>query len=531
MNTKPLKKQALIRIGLTIAILILVNIISVRIFARMDVTDNKIYTLSDASKQAMRNLDDRVSVRAYFTEDLPAPYNMNRRELLDELNEYKAYSRGNLQFEFIDPTGEKGEQEAQQQGIQPVQVQVVKEDRFEVKRAYMGLVILYEDKKEVIPVIQNTSTLEYDITSTIKRLTTKTQKKIGFLTGQGEPPLSEVSHVKDILDKQYQVTAVDISKGKPVTSDIAALIIMAPTKRFSEPEKYQIDQYIMGGGKVAFLLNEVDASLQQRFGRATDLNIEDLLENYGLRINPDLVRDGRCASVNIVQQQFGFNIQSQVPFPYLPLVSNFNKDNMMVKDLQGIVLFFASSVDTTGLAARNLHGEIIMRTSKQSGRLTGFFTWDPVHQYTPEEAQRDFAESGIPLAALVYGQFKSFYAGKEVPKDTSAGSVPPSGNAIPMSPASRIILVGDGDFGRDQYLGNRDNLTFVANMVDYLVDDAGLITIRSKDVSMPPLEQVSDGTKKMVKYGNLVVPPLLVLGYGLFRWRARKARKKIMSAA
>lgn len=527
MNTKPLKTQALLRIGLTIAILILINIISVRIFARMDVTGNKLYTLSDASKQEMGNLDDRVTIRAYFTEDLPSPYNMNRRALLDELNEYKAYSKGNLQFEFIDPTGEKGEQEAQQQGIQPVQVQVVKEDKFEVKRAYMGLVILYEDKKEVLPVIQNTSTLEYDITSTIKRLTTKTQKKIAFLSGQGEPPLSELSHVQQQLGKQYQVTTVDISKGKPVPTDVAALIIMAPTQRFSEPDKYQIDQYIMGGGKVAFLLNKVDANLQQRFGRTTDLNIEDLLENYGLRINPDLVRDSRCASVNIVQQQFGFNIQSQVPFPYLPLVSDFNKDNMMVKDLQGIVFFFASSVDTTSLAAKNLQGEVIMHSSKESGRQTGFFMFDPLQQYKRE----DFGEKGIPLAVLVYGQFKSFYAGKEAPKDTSTGAVPPSGNTIPMSPASRVVLVGDGDFGRDQYLGNRDNLTFFANMVDYLVDDAGLITIRSKDVSMPPLEQVSDGTKKMVKYGNLIVPPLLVLGYGLFRWRARKARRKIMSAA
>ena len=97
-----------------------------------------------------------------------------------------------------------------------------------------------------------------------------------------------------------------------------------------------------------------------------------------------------------------------------------------------------------------------------------------------------------------------------------------------MSPASRIILIGDGDFARDQYLGNRDNLTFFANMVDYLVDDAGLITIRTKDVSPPTLDQVSDGTKKMLKYGNLVVPPLLVLAYGLFRWRLRRARKKGM---
>ena len=198
----------------------------------------------------------------------------------------------------------------------------------------------------------------------------------------------------------------------------------------------------------------------------------------------------------------------------------------MVKDLQGIVLFFASSIDTANLAAKNLQGEIIIRSSKESGRQTGFFMFDPLQQYKRE----DFPDRGIPLAAVVYGQFRSFYAGKEVPKDTSASAAPPSGNTVQMSPASRIVLVGDGDFSRDQYLGNRDNITFFANMVDYLVDDAGLITIRTKDVSMPPLEQVSDGTKKMLKYGNLIFPPLMVIGYGLFRWRVRKARKKIMSA-
>ena len=525
MNTKSLKAQTLLRAGIVLAVLVLLNIISVRLFGRLDVTKNKLYTLSDASKEFMRNLDDKVTIKAYFTEDLPSPYNMNRREVLDELNEYKAYSKGNLQFEFIDPTGEKAEQDAQQQGIQPVQVQVVKEDKFEVKRAYMGMVILYEDKKEVLPVVQNTSTLEYDLSSTIKRLTSKTQKKIGFLSGHGEPNMSELSKVQQLLSKQYPVTTVDVSKGKPVPTDISALIIMAPTQRFPETDKYQIDQYLMGGGKVAFLLNKVDASLQQRMGRVMELNIEDMLENYGLRINPDLIRDSRCASVSIVQQQFGFNIQSQVPFPYLPIAADFNKDNMMVKDLQGLVLFFVSSVDTAGLAAKNLHGEILMRSSKESGRQTGFFMFDPLQRYQRE----DFAEKGIPLAALVYGQFKSYYAGKEIPRDTSAGATPPSGNTIPMSPPSRIVLVGDGDFPRDQYLSNRDNLTFFANMVDYLVDDAGLITIRSKDVSMPPLEQVSDGTKKILKYANLVVPPLLVLGYGLFRWRVRKARKKMMS--
>ena len=525
MTTKSLKSQTLLTLGIVLVILILLNIVSIRVFGRIDVTRNKLFSLSDASKQLVRSLDDRVTVRAYFTEDLPDPYNNTRRTVLDELNEYKAYSHGNLQFEFINPEGEKGEQDAQQQGIAPVQVQVVKEDKFEVKRAYMGLVLLYEDRKESLPVIQNPSTLEYDISSAIKRLITRTQKKIGFLQGQGEPALSELNGVQQALSKQYSLAPVDLSKGAEVPPDVTVLVVMAPKQRFTEPQKFQIDQYLMRGGKIAFLLNRVDADLQNRFGRAVDPGLEDLLLSYGLRVNADLVRDERCASISIRQQQYGFTIQSQVPFPYIPVAGNFSKDDPMVKDLQGIVLFFASSVDTVNLAARNLGGEILMRSSKESGRMTGpYFYFDPLQHWTRE----DFTEQEIPLGILVHGVFRSAYAGKPVPADTAAGSLPPTSNPLTVSPETRVVLIGDGDFVRDQYLGNKDNLTFFANMMDYLVDDAGLITIRSKEVAMPPLEPVSDAAKKVVKYGDLIVPPLLAVGYGLFRWRMRKMRKKAL---
>ncbi len=523
MSRKNLKSQTLTRIGIVAVILILLNIVSVRLFGRLDLTKNSVYSLSDASKNLVKNLDDRLTVKAYFTEDLPAPYNNVRRTVLDQLNEYKAYSRGNLQFEFIDPSGEKGEQEAQQQGIQPVQVQVINEDKLELKRGYMGLVLMYEDRKEVIPVVQNMSTLEYDLSSTIKRLTHTTRKKIGLLTGQGEATMSDIQRAYQHLSRQYDVQTVDVSKGQPIT-DVDVLIVMAPKNPFSDVAKYQIDQHIMRGGKVAFLLNKVDADLQQRFGRALELRIEDMLEHYGLRINPDLVRDAQCAPINIVQQQYGFSIQSQVQFPYIPIASEVSKDNMMVKNLQGIVLFFVSSIDTTNLTSKGLHGDILLRSSKQSGRQTQVFYFDPMARYTRDM----FSDQYIPLAAVVSGKFKSFFADKPVPHDTSAGVTPPTGTPLTQSPETRLVLVGDGDFAKDQYLGGRDNLAFFANMVDYLADDAGLITIRSKDVSPPPLEQVSDGTKKVYKYANMLLPPLLVMGYGLLRWRIRKARRKAL---
>lgn len=530
MNAKTLRTQTITRVAVVFGILVLLNFVSVRLFGRFDLTRNDLFSLSDASKQLVRSLDDRLTVKAYFTEGLPAPHNNTRRVVLDELNEFKAYSRGNLQFEFISPEGEKGEQEAQQQGIAPVQAQVIKNDKLEVMRGYMGLVFLYEDKKEVIPVVQNTGTLEYDIASTIKRLTTKTRKKVAFLTGHGEPGLNELSKVQQVIGKQYTVTTVDVSKGKPVPTDISALIVMAPTSRLPETDKFQIDQYIMGGGKVAFLLNRIEANLQQQFGRPMEIGLDDMLATYGLKVNEDLVRDEQCANISIQQQQFGFNMVSQVPFPFIPLASDFSKSNIMVKDLQGVMLFFVSSIDTAGAAAKNLRADILMASSEQSGRQTGFFMFDPTHRYTREEFTKEFGESHIPLAAVVEGQFKSAFAGKPVPVDTAAGAIPPSGSPLEQSPETRVVLVGDGDFARDQYLGNRDNISFFANMVDYLVDDAGLITIRAKDVSLPPLEQVEDGTKKMIKYGDLILPPAIIAGYGLFRWRVRKLRRKAMES-
>ncbi len=525
MNTNTAKTQTLIRLGIVLAILVLLNFISVRFFGRIDMTRSGLFTLADASKSLVGNLDDKVTIKAYFTEDLPSPYNNHRRLLLDQLNEYRAYAKGNLQFEFIDPVDEKGKMEAQQQGIAPVQVQVVKEDKFEVKQAFMGVVFLYEDRKEVIPVVQNPATLEYEISSTIKRLTNRTQKKIGFLAGHGEPGLQELRRVQEMLRRQYELTPVDVSKGKSVPSDIAALVVMAPTTPLPETDKYQIDQYIMSGGRAAFLINRIDANLQNQYGRPLDVNTDDLLHQYGVRINQDLVRDLQCASVTIVQQQFGFSMQSQVPFPYLPLVSNFSKNSVMVKDLQSLVLFFGSSLDTTGAAAKGLRAEILATSSKEAGRQTGMFAFDPLRRYTQEE----FQEKEIPLAASTEGKFTSLYAGKSAPVDTAADAIAPASAPVASSPETRIVVVGDGDFARDQYMGgSKDNLSFFANVIDYLVDDAGLITIRSKDASFVPLDQVSDGTKKAIKYANLVVPPLIVLVYGVLRWRMRKARKKAL---
>jgi gliding-associated putative ABC transporter substrate-binding component GldG len=523
-----MQRQTLIRVALILGILIFLNLVSVKLFTRFDMTGNKIYTLSPASKNLVKSLDDKFVVKAYFTSDLPAPYNNNRRLLQDQLDEYRAYAGGNFQYEFIDPgkTPEL-EQEAQRYGIPPVQVQVVKEDKMQIEKAYMGLVFLYLDKQEQLPVLQSLDNLEYEISSTIKKMTSKSLKKIGFLTGHEEPKMDAFKALKQNLDKQYDVTTVDLAGGRQIPPDVSALVIDAPTKPFKQWEKYLIDQYIMAGGRVAFFINKIDINLQSQQGRPMNVDLDDLIEAYGVRENTDLVRDARCAMVSVRQQAGFFVIQNQVPFYYLPMASEFNKTSPIVKDLGSVVFYFVSSLDTTPAKGKGYKVNVLVQSSKKSGRQENIFILNPGAPATEDM----FKESNIPLVVTVEGNFSSAFETKQFTPDSGVNIN--LSNKLTKGTNSKIVVVGDGDFLQDQYSGgNKDNINLASNLIDYLADDIGLAAIRSRDTSPKPLDEVSEGTRSMVKGINLFIPPLLIILFGVFRWRWRVGmRKRLESRA
>ncbi|HLX13159.1 MAG TPA: Gldg family protein [Bacteroidota bacterium] len=519
-----MQKQAIFRTILILGILIFVNLLSIKLFTRIDLTGNKMYTLAPASKNLVKSLDDKFLVKAYFTADLPSPYNNNRRYLQDELDEYRAYSGGNFQYEFIDPgTKEDLKTEAQRYGVPPVQVQVLKEDKLQVQEAYMGLVFLYGDKQEKLPVIQNLDNLEYEISSTMKKMTAKDLKKVGFLQGHDEPKLDALGQLKEGLDKQYEVTTVDMTGGKAIPSDIAVLAIVAPDKPFKSWEKYLIDQYIMRGGHVAFLLNKVKMSLQSQQGSAEDINLDDMLESYGVRENTDLVRDERCAMVSVRQQMGMFVMQNQIPFYYLPMASDFSKTSPIVKDLGSVIFYFVSSLDTSFAKPKGLQVNTLITTSKKSGRLENVFYINPTAPATEDM----FKESYIPLAVTVEGSFPSAFTNKSVELDSSVAMAIDTTKKMTTGMKSKIVIVGDGDFLQDQYSGgNKDNIIFASNLIDYLADDIGLAAIRSRDTAPRPLEEVTEGTRNWVKMADLGGPPVLIMLFGIFRWRWRSAARK-----
>ncbi len=518
---KKIKQQIWIQTILIIGIVVFINIISVRIFTRLDLTSSKAYSLSEASKDLVRSLDDKFLVKAYFTADLPAPYNNHRRFLQDQLDDYKAYSKGNFQYEFIDPSkNQELEQEAQRYNIPPVQVQVIKDDKLQIEKAYMGLVFLYGDKQENIPVVKNLDKLEYDISSKIKKLTSHNQIKIGISSGHGEPDFEKIKQFRELLSEQYNITSVNISNGNPIPDDISALLVIAPRDKFTEADKYSIDQYLMKGGKIAFFINQIDATLQSQMGQTLNLNLDDLFENYGFKVRADLVRDTRCANVTISQQAGFMTFQSQIPYPYLPIASEFNPNNIVVKNLGPVLFHFVSSIDTSLAKAKGLNIEVLLTSSNKSGRMEGFFIINPTLPFT----QDMFKESYLPFAVSVEGAFKSYFSDKDPQLDSTTQIT--TANKLLNSPKTKIIVVGDGDFIQDQYIGTRDNLVFANNLVDWLVDDIGLTTIRSKDIAIKPLEEVSDATRTFVKSVNLVIPPLIMVVTGIIRWRLKVSRRK-----
>ena len=514
--------NSLIFILLTLAIVILLNFISWHLFKRIDLTEGRIFSLSQASKEAVRNLDDRLIVKAYFSKDLPSPYNNQALYLRDKLEEYKAYSRGKFQYEFIDPgSEEKLQREAQSYRIPPLQVNVREKGKIEIKQVYMGLVMLYEDKSEAMPVIKQVLGLEYDLTAAIKRITSTELMTVGFLTGHDEPDLQEdLSTISGSLLRQYTVIPVDVSDGSMVADDVAILVIAAPQTPFSDWEKYAIDQYIMAGGKVAFLIDKVKADISTSTAEPLNLELDDWLKNYGISIQNNLVYDALNTPINITRRQGFITISNQVSYPFFPQVTSFNRENSIVRDLENISLYFVSSLDTNAASAQGLQIEPLAFSSDKSGMQRGRYEINPFQQMR----NLPYNQRHFPLAAAIRGTFKSFFADKEAPEGASSGP----GEMLTESLENRMIVVGDGDFMRDKYRMNQSSITFFLNIVDWLAQDEDLITIRSKNITDRPLKEISNTSRIFLLLSVISGTPLLVVVGGFIHWMRRSRKRRVL---
>jgi len=519
------KSAAGILIIIVLAILVIINLISLNFFSRADLTDNDIYSLTDSSRDLVERLNDRLTIKAYVSNDLPAPHNSDARYIKDLLDDYKAYSSGYLRYEFIDPVKDNKEEEAAGYRIPPVQFNVFRNDKTEFIKGYKGLVILHGDKHETIQFVENTTNLEYDLSRAINKLTQSEIPTIAFTSGNGEPDMSTgLNWANQMLQKEYRVQFLNLDDLKLIPPEVKVLCIVAPKATMSDWELYVIDQFLMRGGRLACLIDGFYIDVQQSLVQPIDNGLDSLMYFYGAGIRKSLVIDQQCNMVPVTRNMGNFQMQSMVKYPFYINVQSFNEDNPIVKALRSFDLLFTSPLDLKPDLNTATERQILLTSSGKSGSRAVPVDISPEKKYFDEE----FPDKNLPLAAALTGHFESYFNDKAIPRYIGNDTVNtmPIPEKIDRTEDGRVIVFGNGSFITDDNRRNNNAFIVLMNIADWLTQDKGLISIRSKQVTGRMLKVTSDGTRKIVKYINMFAMPLLVILFGVIRWQFKKSLRK-----
>lgn len=473
--------------------------ISTKLYFRLDFTEDRRYTLSEASEDVLTSLDDVITVKAYFSEDLPTQLLSTRQDFEDLLLEYENRSGGNIVYEFISPNEDEAiEAEAQQAGISPIIVNVTDKDQVQQLKAYMGALLIMGDRKEIIPVIQPGVDMEYGLTTAVKKLAVTDKPKIAFLQGHGEPVLQEVVQLAQQLTVLYDIEPFQLSDTSTIPSYYRAVLMIRPTDTIPAYDLAKIDQFLAGGGSFFLSYGNLNGDLSSGYlSQAPNIGITDWLRSKGINMGNQFIVDTECGAVSVRQQVGGRGFSSQVRFPYFPRISNFN-EHPATQGLENLMLPFVSSLGYVGQDSA-MNYTPLMLTSSTSG-----FAQTPGYvDINKKWETSDFSEGEQVLALALDG--------------------PIQGNQH-----ARMVVVSNGDFainGNPPQQISADNINFASNSIDWLSDDTGLIDLRTKGITSRPLDAVEDTTRELIKWGNVIVPIFFVLLYAVIR-RQRNARKR-----
>lgn len=485
--------------ALIIGIVIVLNLLADEYHFRLDLTEDQQYTLSQATRDILEDLEEPVTVKAYFSEELPPNIIKTRKDFRDLLVEYANISDDQLVYEFIDPNKEENyEQEAIEKGIRPVVFYSREKDQAKQQKAFLGATVHLGEKTEVIPYIQPGAAMEYALSTAIKKLSIEDKPVVGFITGHGEASLSEMSQVNQQLSILYETREIQLTDSSSVPENITTLALIRPTDSIPATHFAQLDTFLEKGGKLLVALNSVDADLRTRYGSARDNGLKTWLQKKGIDVQDNFVIDAQCGSVSMPEQLGIFTIQRQIAFPYVPIVSTFS-DHPITTGLETVMFEFASEVRFNGDSTKQFYP--LAFTSEQSDALPAPQFFDLAKDWT----ENDFSREHIPVAAAIEGN--------------------------PM----KMVVIADGDFpvnGPPQQARELqpDNVNLLSNAIDWLSDDTGLIALRTKGVVSRPIRELEETTKTILKYMNFLLPLFLVVGYGIFRaQRNRMTRLKRMS--
>ncbi len=555
---RSLKGQSITQLILLTGILFFINVVAQFVFARFDMTQEKRYSLSESSKNLSKNLKDIVYLKIYLDGDLPPGFLKLRNSFKEMLDEFRLYSNGNIEYEFIDPSASPTEQarvelykQLTKKGLFPTTLEENQNGGQSQKLIFPGAIVTYRSNEIPMQILKSKigggsdemlnnsiENLEYEISSVLRNISGEKSTSIAFLRGHKELSTSQISDAANSINQYYSVDTIEISGRLNALKDYKLLIIAKPDTFINEKDKFVIDQYIMKGGRVLWLIDQMDIDMDSLSDKSTtvaipkNLNLDDILFHYGVRINPDLLLDMQAAPIPIVTGYVGNQPKQEIfPWYYYPLLSTDNR-NPIVHNLNMIKTEFASSIDT--IETESVKKTILLSTSKLS-RTQSSPARVSLNILRDKPDQQMFNQRNLPVAVLLEGNFNSNYTNR-IP-DAIANS--PDINFISKSTSTKMIVVSDGDIissyiskkglvyplGYDRFTRQTyGNKSFILNCIDYLCDNNAILELRAKEIKMRLLDPAKTEDATMIKWLNLLLPPILITFFGIIFSILRKRK-------
>ncbi len=481
---------------------ILANMLAQRYKFRIDLTSDKRYTLDPATLQLLQRLPETVTVTAYVTTDLPPEMAVVRQDFMDLLVEYANRSGGKLVFEFVDPgTSPELSAKAVEEGIRPLLVQTRRKDRSENLQVLMGATMRMANRKSVVPAFQKGPGMEWTLTSALAQLLTVEKPLIGVMQGHHEPSLQALDELAAQLNAQYDVEATAIYDSFPINDRFTSLLIIDPKDSLPPQHLQHLNAYMAKGHGVVLAYSAVTAN----FGLAPKAEMRDIglapwLAEHGLRVDHGVVVDRQCGQIGVVQA----TVQAPIAldFPFYPMISKFG--NHPIDHGLDLVMFqFASPLHITGDSA-NASFWPIVSTSAKSGVLATPLNID---------LRKTWTDADFPLGPQTLGAAMA-------PRDSTRG---------------RLVVFTNGSFCTGEQNGRttrlpKGNLDLMVNAADWVTHHTSLLSLRGKEKNYRPITDPGETARTTLKWLNLLLPPGIVLLYGLLRvqWRRRQRKQRML---
>ena len=574
------RRQAIASFLLMVVILLLLNVVAGFFYFRWDLTTEQRYSVLKPTQKMVKDLKDVVTIKVYLDGDLDAGYTRLKESTRNLLKELRAYGGTNIEYEFINPMAIQNMDERKamvkdlmERGVTPTPLNTGNKTEIKQQLIFPGAIVTYAGRELAVElldlqkapkpreVLSNPEVqleylnhcevqLEYKFASAIQKLIQARPTRVVFTQGHGELSPIETADLRRTLESpemQFEVKDMDLRDAYYIPATVDVVIVAKPRTAFYEKDKYKIDQFVMHGGKVIWLVDGSNAAIDSLMvnkngqfvqGIENEYNLEDMLFKYGVRINMDVVQDlNNCNQIPMIMGFSGGSPQTKMcPWYYFPVLISDN-NHPIIRNVDPVESFFPSSIDTV----RNpgVTKTILLHTGdKGKAQMAptrvhfGILMSKPNPEY--------YNQKQIPVAVLLEGQFESVFKNRMSPDFLAASDTIPALKFVEQSKANKMIVISNGDIIRNelrsdstyyglgfykytgQQYGNKD---FMLNCIHYLLDDRGVLETRNKEVKLRLLDQAEiEHSKLRWQLTNILLPIFLVVlfGFGFNAYRKRK---------